>query len=181
MVICAIRKLGRVVASASPPGWERAIALLALGVTLAGIAFTIRPVRASTGVFLSVVALAAIACCLGVFGLRRKSGSKDGSGGALLAHECEQVAAALSTLLAEASPRRATARFGAGAGAGRREAEALAGYERDLRGWAAQVFDQAVAAGAILPAGRSMLQAESLFQLETLRNRFRDAAAALAG
>jgi hypothetical protein len=156
---------------------DLAVALLGLAATLAGIALAIRPVRASTAVFWGVLAMAAVLACLGFGCLKRKDRSKDRSRRTLLARECRQIAAALADLLSAASKRPNGTRFGTGTE--RREATTLGRYERDLRGWVTQVFDQAVEAGAILPACRPLLQAESVFQLETLRTRFRDAAEAL--
>lgn len=146
-----------------------AVGLLGLGVALFGVAFAVRPVHASGTVFWGLIMIAVVATVFGVIFLRRDNRLRPG----LLARECRQLENALETLVRECPPR-SSGRFGGAAG--RRESATLARYQSEFRGWANQIFDQAVAAGAILPACRPLLQAESVVQLRALCSRFADAA-----
>jgi hypothetical protein len=152
-----------------------ALGFLGLGAALFGVAVTVHPVHASAGVFWTLVVAAGIAVVAGFVSLRRSDGRSPRPG--LLARECRQIAAALMNLLDDCHRSRAAGPFGNGGA--RRQTEALRRYRHDLRAWATQIFDEAVVVGAISPACRPLLQADSVVQLRALCDRFADAATEL--
>lgn len=146
---------------------------IALGATLVALAFTIRPVRASTMVFWFVILSGAAIAGFGAISHFRHRSSRS----QLVASECRRLYEALKALLEEqehARPR--STRFNKG---GRRDAwvaETVERYEDELQRWARKVFSQAVKVDALSEASRSLLDAKSTSQLINLRDLFRGAA-----
>jgi hypothetical protein len=165
-----------------------AITWVALGATVLGVAFAVRPVHASREVFW-VVAFAgssgllagATSAARGALArVRRRSGPAGGRRH-LLALECRRVHDAIAALADERErlrPSLAT-RLMRRARESDWRAETARGYRDELGGWACRVFDAAAAEGVASPFSRPLVEAPTASQLALVRDVFREAAVAL--
>lgn len=145
---------------------------IALAATLVALAFSLRPIRASTLIFwLTITAGGAIAGFGALSHFRNRTPRVR-----LIAMECRRLYEALKALLEEQEQSRPrSGRFKGG----RRNAwvaETVERYEDELQDWARKVFRQAVGADVLSEASRSLLDAKTVSQLGKLRDLFRSAA-----
>ncbi|WP_445149516.1 hypothetical protein [Baekduia sp. Peel2402] len=149
------------------------------GATIAAVAFTVRPVHASTPVFWSVFLLGCALTMLGVIPRRRPAELSAGHAVARrnLAAECLRVAGALRRFGDEQERLRPRALFAPSAERlARWREETDSRYHKEYRAWCLRVFDDAAEAGVVSSAGRSLVETPSAGQLPELRDLFREAA-----
>lgn len=159
-------------------GGEQAIALCSLFLGVLGVAFSIRQPEASSLIFWAVIAVAfVLPAAMSNFSLARLI--RRGPDPVLVASACRQVANAIDSLWME---RRDWAPGpGAQPGGSRHEwaNETKRLYDEGLRPWAIEVFDEAVACGALAASSRSLVKSPPVAQLHKLGDLFREAAETL--
>lgn len=161
-------------------GGEHAVALLSLFAGILGVALALRQLGASMPVLWVVVGLAfVIPAAMGNFSIPRFM--RRGPDPVLVASACRRVASAIDGLWMER--RDWTPQPGAPASTAkhqwRLETERL--YDEGLRPWAIEVFEEAVACGALTASSRSLVQNPPPTQLHKLGDLFREAADILEG
>jgi hypothetical protein len=166
-----------------PPG--RALAWIAAGITVLGLAFAVHPVHASRTVFLCVLAGGAAAIVTGsVVSLRELAVSRRTKRAAaaerrrLLAFDCRSLRDALAEFALECGRLRPPRLLGTGREEDSRSST-CARYRNEFRAWALKVFDEAVLVGAVSTNSRTLVQEPAATQLTALRDLFGDIALGL--
>jgi len=160
----------------------RALAWMAFGGTVAGVAFSLHPVSASPVVYWVLLAVGAGATALGLVAfaqaLRGGAPGRPRDQAGLLAADCRRVQHQVALLISDCASRqpRGPRTSRGDARLERWRAETLERYRLELRAWATKVFEDAVAAGAAPRSARALVDAPSATQLPALRDLFRDAA-----
>jgi hypothetical protein len=155
------------------------LSLIGIAVGVAGVAIGLDQIHASEAAVWSVAGVATL-CFVGaaILFARRTSGApRAPTPNPRLAAECRRLAKALATFADEIAHARAAIPVG-----GRIDAwqvEARHRYREELESWAAQVFDAAVAAGAIVDCSRALVESPAPAQLHVVRDLFLEAALAL--
>jgi hypothetical protein len=165
-----------------------ALAWIACGGTILALAFTLRPVRASSAVFWTIAGtggLAIVAGCAlatrGVASWRGRSGRAASRRRQTLAAECHRLHEALAAFLAERDRERPKSplRISNSHRDDAWRAETALRYREELRTWALQVFDEVATCGAAAPGARHLVHSPATAQLCTVRDLFDDAAVQL--
>lgn len=143
------------------------VGLLGLFVGILGLALTLEQRETSSVWFWTVFGLAfLVPVAMGNFSLPRFM--RRGPDPALVASACRQVANSIDALWMERRDR--SSGDGRGRGLSKQEwaIETKRLYDESLRPWALEVFDEAVACGALATGSRSAVQNPPLAQLHTL-------------
>jgi hypothetical protein len=160
-----------------------AVTWLAGGGTFLALAFTVRPIHASRGIFWAAVGVAAVALLVGCAVVIRGmvgwgSGAAERRRRRLLASDCWRIYEALAAFVAErdlARPR-AVRRPPSASRVEEWRSETVTRYRDELLVWAIGAFDAAVACGAAAASARALVQTPAANQLGMVRDLFRDAA-----
>lgn len=163
----------------------RTLAWLGLGASVIALAFTVRPLQVSAWVFWIVVSAGAAAAATGgvtvLRTLHHREAHRAGSVPPrcrLVASECRRVQLVLTSFIGQQALERPRAgrRAGGRVRLGRWREETAGRYRRELRSWALEVFNEAVACEGISDSARALVEAPSAEQLVTVRDLFGEAA-----
>jgi hypothetical protein len=159
--------------------------LLGLGATLIGVALALRPVHLASVVFWLVLVAGglclAIAIVLRLLVIGSRTETQRDASRRLVGAECWRVHEALVEFLDERTRERARTNDAAanGDGSDKWRQTTIHRYREEFSVWAPQVFEAAVASGAVSPTSRRLVEAPAAAQISVVRDLFRDAALTL--